>query len=967
MDSDLANSNASASASALVDVDAPERDQRVYSSLRLSSGHGFADVPPVDDALGFRLPRFRVYHSRVVSIRERSYLIWSPNSLQDPFYPGVYSFPSQLAPAADRSQRRYDGYGGPSDYTRIPQVYQPSRPWLGFIYRENKSLSTDVEYASAYSVWENPTGSAKHGRIRPSHIVALEHASRDIDRNCDSLVPRIQLHRPSLLLQRPVMPSGPAGKQFFRLLRGTNAYEDAVDRLAQVNQWLREKRAWTDMAGQWLDARLPVSVEDTILTADDRLLGVWINGGREEDCLWYLTQAMVPCFVIHALPDGYPVPAQVCESFSDGTDAALFLQRYLYEYDRIAFGQDFRVTSVEVQPRPRLDFLRSLEERRGSSLRWQLRLSEYEPLLADVKRDRGSTDDDVLARRRLVSSSELAGPDSAFEERTRVLESAMATGSRAALPEDSSVSALIQVDASRVKWLRPPAVKALKQKKWTTFRESVMELTDEVYMLELGKHSNDRHLGIGETIWYDRHLQRRLIFEGTPELPSDSGLTTEDEYGRPVPAWPFRYKSNEKFLFRSASLWMYPRESPASGYVGRVASPPEARLLPRLDGGLHDDNAGSWVHRAMSEDAVSLGPDEDPLQVPLVPPETSRVPREVPSPTMRLDSPISPGTSKPPRPSLPSFKRLPTSSALPPSSSSSSPAPRSLSLDVVSSKLSKVTAAPPNSAIPSILCSDVSCSSTLSKPSTSSFRESNPFLRVAPEETGRFACVSRLSKAWEVAIALPSRALRERVSKLAGATVSASAIAVPTLSAPSPPPRAPSPPPTTFSSVPAPSYSSNAMLVDETPVLLQRFGTQSLRHLLGESRDSTPPLLARLRDPEPEPAAPSYPGELYHRFGVALEDRIGDEKPWRPPRKHERARKKLTMTEAQREKEKERSKRRSEKRRARNRELEEAEEDRSFQMALALDAQQHPAPPSLITRLEYNSDDHVYNEDLYGD
>ncbi|KAF8188301.1 hypothetical protein K438DRAFT_1972492 [Mycena galopus ATCC 62051] len=68
MDSDLSNP---------AGISASERDVRVYSTRRLRSGHGYRNLPTVDDALGFQLPEIRAYHSHVVRVGGRSYLIWS--------------------------------------------------------------------------------------------------------------------------------------------------------------------------------------------------------------------------------------------------------------------------------------------------------------------------------------------------------------------------------------------------------------------------------------------------------------------------------------------------------------------------------------------------------------------------------------------------------------------------------------------------------------------------------------------------------------------------------------------------------------------------------------------------------------------------------------------------------------------------------------------------------------------------
>ncbi|KAJ7016084.1 hypothetical protein C8F04DRAFT_1282728 [Mycena alexandri] len=92
MDSDLTNPLNIAEADQPSSSDNRDNAQtgtsRVYSTSRLRSFHGYCDDPPVNTSLDFRLPVFSTYHSCIVKIGARQYLIWSPNSVQDPYYPG---------------------------------------------------------------------------------------------------------------------------------------------------------------------------------------------------------------------------------------------------------------------------------------------------------------------------------------------------------------------------------------------------------------------------------------------------------------------------------------------------------------------------------------------------------------------------------------------------------------------------------------------------------------------------------------------------------------------------------------------------------------------------------------------------------------------------------------------------------------------------------------------------------------
>jgi hypothetical protein len=77
---------------------------------------------------------------------------------------------------------------------------------------------------------------------------------------------------------------------------------------------------------------------------------------------------------------------------------------------------------------------------------------------------------------------------------------------------------------------------------WSYFREK-SEITesgkDKTYMLKLGKANSEKHVEEGESLWYDRTNRWKLIFELIPPMDEGEWLTTEEEFGRPVPDWPF--------------------------------------------------------------------------------------------------------------------------------------------------------------------------------------------------------------------------------------------------------------------------------------------------------------------------------------------------------------------------------------------------------------------------------------------
>ncbi|RDB17786.1 hypothetical protein Hypma_000982 [Hypsizygus marmoreus] len=110
-------------------------DSRRYLMGRLPSYHGYADLPVIDDRFAFILPRFYQHTGRVVDMPGGMWELWSPNSRQTPYYPGVTPSSFLPMPPADITQRRYDGHLGCFDFCISPQTLSPDRPWHGFILR----------------------------------------------------------------------------------------------------------------------------------------------------------------------------------------------------------------------------------------------------------------------------------------------------------------------------------------------------------------------------------------------------------------------------------------------------------------------------------------------------------------------------------------------------------------------------------------------------------------------------------------------------------------------------------------------------------------------------------------------------------------------------------------------------------------------------------------------------------------
>ncbi|KAJ7066825.1 hypothetical protein B0H15DRAFT_807560 [Mycena belliarum] len=302
----------------------PDDDSRIFSTARLLSFHGFDECPIVDDGLLFRLPPITFFHSRVVSIDGRKWMIWSANSIQNPYYPGPRAALGTVVRDPDPTQRRYDGRGGRWDYTRVPQTYSAIRPWLGFIRREGRYGSRNVEFTPVHSVWDT-VGGYQEGRLQAAFVAQMESRNAELDKQMAELLPQILALRTTLCPYRPRVPT----RDIMAGLAAVVQYERAVDLAAECQAGMKEKDAWITMVRQWLAQPFLepyVLLQLTIIPADEDYLGVWINGAPAEDPLWFLVTAAVPCFVISEVAEGTKVD-QVSDGFAQGLHGSRPQQR----------------------------------------------------------------------------------------------------------------------------------------------------------------------------------------------------------------------------------------------------------------------------------------------------------------------------------------------------------------------------------------------------------------------------------------------------------------------------------------------------------------------------------------------------------------------------------------------------------------------------------------------------------------
>jgi hypothetical protein len=198
-----------------------------FITPRLYAIAGYFTPPAVLPTMNFLLRTFTSISSRFIALGTRTIELWSPNSNQTPFYPGLRepSFASgkKLSP----SFRRSDGHVGRFDPTVSPQHYDPRFPWLGFIKRPCDHPSP--EFASIIRFWE-VSGSKNRGSFRVDFLRELKERYKELQRKVAS---KSAIER----LNRKIWAERPSGRpNAFLAVDGEISFDDAVDELALIQQ-----------------------------------------------------------------------------------------------------------------------------------------------------------------------------------------------------------------------------------------------------------------------------------------------------------------------------------------------------------------------------------------------------------------------------------------------------------------------------------------------------------------------------------------------------------------------------------------------------------------------------------------------------------------------------------------------------------------------------------------------------------
>ncbi|KAK7013491.1 hypothetical protein R3P38DRAFT_2788388 [Favolaschia claudopus] len=243
-----------------------------YKGPRLQSYHGYEEPPCIDTSLVRSiwvdsLPRRQV---KAFKIGHQQYHLWSPNSSQVPFYPGLRD---PYAPNYISVHPRLDGHIGPGDPTVNSQYPDPKQLWLPFIEREARNLDEgDAAFVKVHDVWNfNPPG-LSDGFIQ---LLKQQHkaANKEIAR-----LKLTHFNLPSSVLDAASSACFWCPGNNLEYLEKVDDYGDAVD---EVTKWQRGKSTYQASMIKRL-------VQQSIPPADDGRMGLWINGDKitELDLCW---------------------------------------------------------------------------------------------------------------------------------------------------------------------------------------------------------------------------------------------------------------------------------------------------------------------------------------------------------------------------------------------------------------------------------------------------------------------------------------------------------------------------------------------------------------------------------------------------------------------------------------------------------------------------------------------------------
>ncbi|THU89326.1 hypothetical protein K435DRAFT_865409 [Dendrothele bispora CBS 962.96] len=530
----------------------PGFDTRRFLKDKISITAGYLVEPAFDDAVDFSIPNTGHYEGRILNFGDyyedpdegKRIELYSRNSNQLPYFPGAsrIRFPNTPYPYLDGSLGRFD-------YLKNPQLYDSSKPYLCFIGRTESGqyYSRAPENVPVFLVWKSaPEPQNSFGEVNHNYWMALNRRIRTLLKNATALLPRPECA--SWLNFRESFPSCPSDCDWENV--PPNLYFDEfVRKLTRIQYWVRELAAWTSMAELLQKHPLNSNIgmkEVTDHEADEDLIGVWINGMKENQAAW-LWQRKVPIFVAHIIRGRKDLPSTVKKT-SDPLEFTPLLNNSLHE----AWMRLARKSAILCCKDYFDEGCRSQEEFSDRPLsNWQ------SSSLATEDNFPGLELDVMMQPNEELDLREKFGPKEVTMEK---------------------------LDPERISRIVPPPVHKLPAgRQWQKFVEDE-DNENRTCMHLIGRRSSTED---HDYVYYDRHNGRELYMRGRIILPENVVHDTS-VFGLPAP--PLRYWSSNQFNQRiKASDWVYTQREPITTDLGRVAPYPDLSLLPLLR--LEPDNS----------------------------------------------------------------------------------------------------------------------------------------------------------------------------------------------------------------------------------------------------------------------------------------------------------------------------------------------------------------------------------------
>ncbi|KAF8200964.1 hypothetical protein BJ912DRAFT_1123641 [Pholiota molesta] len=245
-----------------------------FIGSRLYAIAGYLDPPAVFANMYFLLPSFSSITSRLVTLGASTIELWSPNSNQTPFYPGLREPTFAGGKKLPANYRRSDGHIGRFDPTVSPQHYDSRVPWMGFIKRPCDHPSPEFTPITRY--WD-PSGPGNKGSFAVDFLYRMKERYKELQRMIAS---KSAIER----LNAKIWADRPLGRpDAFLTVDGEISFDVAVDDMALIQAEIKFMDAWCRLADAVL--KEPRLVSGPIQEAHDSLIGTWLNGAAKEDGL----------------------------------------------------------------------------------------------------------------------------------------------------------------------------------------------------------------------------------------------------------------------------------------------------------------------------------------------------------------------------------------------------------------------------------------------------------------------------------------------------------------------------------------------------------------------------------------------------------------------------------------------------------------------------------------------------------